>query len=178
MDIDVAFDLEQSRRINQVLALGIDCVCRVGIGDCRNGLHFLLLLAILPLVVKLDVSLKRRDRRSIIGRPLLELLLELCILFLVRGGDDTPASSPGYTSTESDSNPFFGRESCPLHDDTNVVEGLALSSDESTSIGLLQGRMLEDSKANTSSPLEQRVSGVKVKQISVSSSCGDTQDIL
>jgi hypothetical protein len=38
--------------------------------------------------------------------------------------------------------------------------------------------MLEDSKANTSSPLEQRVSGVKVKQISVSSSCGDTQDIL
>jgi hypothetical protein len=141
-------------------------------------LCFLLLFTILPLIVELDIALEGRNRRSVIRRPLLQLLLELCILLLIRRSNNTPASSPRYTGTEADSNPFFGRKFGPFHDDTNVIERLALAGNKSAGVGLLQRGMLKDSQSDTGSPLQQGVTGVEVKEISVSSGGGNTQDIL
>jgi hypothetical protein len=175
---NVTLNLQQSWRFNQILWLRIDSISRIGVGDGGNWLRFLLFLAILPLVVEFDVSLEGRNRWSIIRRPFLEFLLKLCILLLIGRGDNTPASSPGYTSTESDSNPFFGGESCPLHDDTDVVERLALAGNKSAGVGLLQRGVLKDSQSDTGGPLQQGVTRIEVKKVSVSSSRGDTQNVL
>ena len=84
MDSDMALDLEQRGRIDQRFSLRVDGVGRMCVGDRGDWLGFLLLLAILARVVEFDIALENWHRRAVVWRSLLELLLELGVLFLVR----------------------------------------------------------------------------------------------
>ena len=160
---DATFNLEESRTVNQGLGLRIDGVGRVRVGNGSNGLNLFLLLSIYLLIVELDVSLEDRYMRPVIGRSLLELLLQLCVLLLIRRRDDAPAASPGHTSTKANANPLFGLEPGSLHDDIDVVDCLTLAGDESTGIGFLEGVVLVNGEPNTGGPLDEGVIGVEVQ---------------
>lgn len=178
MNSNVALNFNKRRCVNKRLGLGVDGIGSKGIGNGGNGLHFLLLLALHLCVVKLNVTLKIGDSRTVVRGSLLELLLLLGILLLVRWGNDTPASSPGDASAEADSNPSFGLESGSLHDDIDVVKRLALTGDKRASVGFLQDRVFIHGKADASSPLDEGVVGVEVEKVAVLSSRRDAQNIL
>ena len=152
-----AFNLEESRGINQGLGLRIDGVGRVRVGDGSNRLDLFLLLPVHLLVVELDVSLENRYMRPVIRRSFLKILLKFCVLLLIRRRDDTPAPSPRHTSTKADSNPLLGLEPGTLHDDFDVVHRLALAGDKRAGVGFLEGVVLINGEPDTGGPLDEGV---------------------
>jgi hypothetical protein len=84
MNGDVTLNLEQSRSVDQSSRLRIDSVGRVGIGYGGDGAGLLLLLGIPLGIVEFDIAFEEGGMGSIVGRPLLELLLQLLILLLIR----------------------------------------------------------------------------------------------
>ena len=174
----IAFNLEERRGVNQVLGLWVNGVCGVGIRDGGDGLDLLLLLPFNLLVVKLYVALDDGHGRPIIRRPLLELLLQLCVLLLVRGVDDTPAASPRNASAKANENPLLRLEPGSLHDDIDVVECLSLTGNQSTRVGLLKTVVFINCQADGRRPFDERLMGVEVQEVAITSGGRYAEDVL
>jgi hypothetical protein len=158
--------------------LRVDGIGGVGVGDGGNGLNLLALLGLELRIVELDIALENGYLRTVVGRSLLHLLLELGVLLLIGWRDNAPAASPGNTSTKTNSDPVSDFESGSLHDDVDVIEQLSLACDEGTSVGLLECRVLVHGETNAGCPLNKRVVRVEVQQVSVPTGGGDAEDIL
>lgn len=179
MDGDTSLDLDERRTINQRLRLWVNSIRGIGVGDGCNGFRVLLLLfCVLPRVIEFDLTLQYWPVRAIIRGALLELLLGLLDFFLARRLDDTPAASPGDTSSKSNPHPFLNRRFRSFHDDTNVVKGFPLSSNQGPRIGFLEGRVLEDGQPYAGRPLNQGMMRIEVKQVSVPPSSADAENVL
>lgn len=140
----------KSRGIYKWFGLWIYGKSRVRIIDRSNWSDFLCLLRI----VELDVAFQNWWPRSIICRLLLvELLLQLLDFFLIWWGYDTPAAPPWCSSSKSHAGPVRSRHLGSFHDYVDVVQGLALPSNQCTSVCFLQSCMLEHCKAYTCGPL-------------------------
>ena len=131
MDGDFSLDLDQGRLIDQRLRLRVDGIDGVCVGDGSDGGDLFRLFG----VVEFDVAFG-------IGWPLVSgsFLHRLCSslpFLLVRRLNHAPASSPGCTSAEPDASPIFVLEFGSLHDDSDVVEVLALACYQRSSVQLL-----------------------------------------
>jgi hypothetical protein len=149
MNRDGAFDLDESRSVDQRLGLGVDCIGRVGFANGGDGLGLLLLLALDFDIVELDISSDDASMRSIIGSLLFHLLLKLVVFLFIRWCDNTPAASPWHASAESDSDPGSNRNFGSLHHDVDVVEIFGLAGNQGASIGFLEGRVLIHGQSNS-----------------------------
>lgn len=143
MDGDVSFYFDQCRGVDQRLRLWINGVARESVGYGGDGLGFLLLFPVLLRVVELNVALQQGRFRVIIGRLLSQLFLQLLIFFLVWWCYDAPTATPWDTGPETNPDPCFCLEFGPVHDDIDVVHGLALAGYQRTRISLLQCGVLE-----------------------------------
>lgn len=178
MNRDIALNLEQGRGFDEGFGLRVDGISSVRVCNRGDRLQLLLFLALLFGIVELDIAFESGGSRSVIGRLLLELFLLLGVFLLIRWRNDAPASSPWYSCAKPDSDPLANLETSSLHDDVDIIERLAFAGNEGAGVGFLESSVFIHGETDACSPLYKRVVGVEVKEVSVSASGGNTQDIL
>lgn len=128
--------------------------------------------------VEFDLPLDPRSRAVVGGFLLLFGLLGFLNLLFVGRRDDAPAPFPGCAGAEPDAHPVFVIEPRPFQDGFNVVQRLALSSNQGASIRFLEQGVLVLRQTDGGGPLRERVQRVEMQQISVFASGGEAEDVL